>query len=777
MSAIWQDVRYSLRLLVRQRGFAAVAILTLGLGIGASTALFSVIDAAVIRPLPYPHPEQLVELHVEESRAKGSVSLGPSRDEAREWRSNPSIAEVCVWRSWDPILVDTGEFERVPYQDLSEGCLEMYGAGPVVGRAFTLDDTRVGTPAVVILGHAYWRRRFGASADVIGRTLRLPDGPATIVGVAPPWFGRDTGLFRALQFFAPDQERLRGRGTTTEARLRAGVTPTQAADALSRQSKVKAQSLYDTTTRGYGTTLRTLGGAVILILLLACVNVAGLLLARGTARQTELAVRASIGASRARLIRQLLTESLLLAVAAGVVGVALAGLSLDAIVAIVPLSLPSDAPATVNGAVLAFAAAAAITSALLFGLVPALRLSGSARHSLAGASRRHGSALSRRNGQFLIAAEVAVAMVLLAGAGVMLRSFARLVSEDLGFDAEQVAAMEVVPADPKPAVLSAYYPRLVEAVREIPSIGFVGAVDTLPLIGGGTSTTAKIDGVRTQVDISQIVPDYFEAMGIPLVAGRLPTAADAASRRPVAVVSAAAARALFPGGSAVGSRFVVHDQEREVLGVVGNVRHWGAAAKGGMFERPKVYLLFGQASTPIPLSLVIRMRPNMPLPVEQLRAVAGRIGPRVFVEKFRPGADWISANTIRARHRTQLFGLLGAFGVVLALVGIFSMTAYAVASRTREIGVRMALGAQADQVVATVLRDAAWPVAIGTIAGLAGAAAATKVIASFLFDTSPTDPLTFALVAATLACVGTLAAWIPARHAARVDPLIALRAE
>ena len=233
--------------------------------------------------------------------------------------------------------------------------------------------------------------------------------------------------------------------------------------------------------------------------------------------------------------------------------------------------------------------------------------------------------------------------------------------------------MEVVPADPKPAVLSAYYPRLVEAVREIPSIGFVGAVDTLPLIGGGTSTTAKIDGVRTQVDISQIVPDYFEAMGIPLVAGRLPTAADAASRRPVAVVSAAAARALFPGGSAVGSRFVVHDQEREVLGVVGNVRHWGAAAKGGMFERPKVYLLFGQASTPIPLSLVIRMRPNMPLPVEQLRAVAGRIGPRVFVEKFRPGADWISANTIRARHRTQLFGLLGAFGVVLALVGIFSM--------------------------------------------------------------------------------------------------------
>ena len=779
MSAFWQDVRYSLRLLMRQRGFAAVAILTLGLGIGASAALFSVIDAAVIRPLPYPHPEQLVELLVEEARPNGVGRLGPSRDEAREWRSNAAIAEVCVWRSWNPILVDTGEFERVPYQDLSEGCLEMYGAGPVVGRAFSIDDTRVGAPAVVILGHAYWQRRFGASADVIGRTLRLPDGPATIVGVAPPWFGREMGVFRALQFFAPDQERLRGRGTTTEARLRSGVTPAQASAALSGASKVRADSLYDTTTRGYGKTLRTLAGAVMLILLLACVNVAGLLLARGTARQTELAVRASIGATRARLVRQLLTESLLLAVGAGAVGVALAGVSLDAIVAIVPLSLPSDAPATVNGPVLAFAAAAAVTSALLFGLVPALRLSGSARHSLAGASRRHGSALSRRNGQFLIAAEVAVAMILLAGAGVMVRSFARLVSEDLGFDAEQVAAMQVVPADPKPAILSTYYPRLVEAARQIPSVAHVGAVDTLPLIGGGTQTAAKAGGSAwTPIDISQILPGYFEAMGIPLVAGRLPTTDDAASARPIAVVSTDAAKTLFPDGSAVGGKVLLAGkQEREIVGVVGTVHHWGAADKGSSFERPKVYVLFGQASTARPLSLVIRMRPNMPLPVEQLRTVAGQIGPRVFVEKFRPGADWISANTIRARHRTQLFGLLGACGVVLALVGIFSMTAYAVASRTREIGVRMALGARADQVVGTVLRDAAWPVAIGTIAGLAGAATATKVIASFLFNTSPTDPLTFGLVAATLACVGTLAAWIPARHAARVDPLIALRAE
>jgi putative ABC transport system permease protein len=779
MSAFWQDVRYSLRLLTRQRGFAAVAILTLGLGIGASTALFSIVDAAVIRPLPYPHPEQLVELHVEESRGNGTVSLGPSRDEAREWRANPSIAEVCVWRSWTPILVDTGEFERVKYDDLSEGCLEMYGAAPVIGRAFTLDDTRTGAPQVVLLGYSYWQRRFDGSADVIGRTIRLPEGAATIIGVAPPWFERDKGLFRALQFFAAAQEHGRGTGATTEARLKPGVTPAQTAAALSGMSKVRVESLYASTTRGYGTTLRTLAGGVILILVLACVNVAGLLLARGSARRTELAVRTSIGASRGRLVRQLLTESLLLAVAGGALGVALTWLSLDALVAIVPLSLPSDAPATVNPLVLAFAATSAVMSALLFGLVPALRLSRSTSgHALAAAGRRHGSALSKRNGQVLIAAEVALAMVLLAGAGVMVRSFSRLVSEDLGFDVEQVAAMLVVPADPKPAILSAYYPRLVEAVRAIPAVRFVGAADTLPLIGGGTTTRAKTSAVSMSVDISQVIPNYFEAMGIRLVAGRLPAATDVTSTRPVAVLSDRAAKMLFPGGSAVGGRvFTFMDrQDCEVIGVVGDVLHWGAAYKGDPFARPKVYVLFGQ-STARPASLVIRMHPNMPLPVEQLKAAAAQIGPRVFVEKFRPGADWISTNTIRPRHRTQLFALLGGFGVLLAIVGIFSMTAYAVASRTREIGVRMALGARADQVVGTVLRDAAWPVAIGTIAGLAGAAAATKVIASFLFNTSPTDPLTFALVAATLACVGTFAAWIPARHAARVDPLTALRSE
>jgi putative ABC transport system permease protein len=464
MGTLVQDVRYSWRMLAAHRGFSAVAILTLALGIGASTALFSVIDAAILHPLPYDHPEQLVHLLVEE-RVKGEVSAySPSLTEARGWQhERGALAHVCVSRSSrPPILVDTGEFERVAYMDLTEGCLDMYGAAPVIGRDITIEDTRIGAPRVVLLGYRYWQTRFGGSRDAIGRDLRLPDGLATIVGVVPARFGRDTGLFRALQFTTADMEGRRGTGTSTYARLRPGVTPAQAAAALAGASTVQVQSLHERTTRGYAYTLRTLVAAVVIILLLACVNVAGLLLARGTARQTELAVRASIGATRASLVRQLLTESLLLAALAGVIGVYLAWVSLDALIAILPLALPADAPAALNMTVLAFAASAAVVSALMFGLVPALRLSGRAgTAALARGGRGRASPLSRRNGQALIAAEVAMALVLLAAAGVMVRSFARLVSEDLGFDAENVYSMEVVPADRQPEALATYYPELV----------------------------------------------------------------------------------------------------------------------------------------------------------------------------------------------------------------------------------------------------------------------------------------------------------------------------
>jgi putative ABC transport system permease protein len=364
-------------------------------------------------------------------------------------------------------------------------------------------------------------------------------------------------------------------------------------------------------------------------------------------------------------------------------------------------------------------------------------------------------------------------LVLVAGAGVLIRSFARLVSSDLGFSRERLFAMEVVPADRRPAVLSLYYPELLRAIRQIPSVQYVGAADQLPLIGGATMTMASAGKVMEMVEVGQVLPGYFEALGIPLIAGRFSTDADAGSAQPVVMVSQESARLLFPDTSAMGQRILVDEKPREVIGIVGDVRHWGAATD---FGRPKVYLPFGSAAA-TPLTVVIRTRPGARLPVDHLRGAATAIGPRVFVDRFRPGSEWLSTNTTRARHRTLLFALLGGFGLILALVGIFSMTAYAVANRTRELGVRLALGARADQVVGVVLRDAAWPMGVGVVLGLCGAALATRVIASFLFNTAPTDPWTFAFVAVSLFATGSLAAWLPARHVARIDPVIALRTE
>lgn len=781
MTSLWQDLAYSFRILARHRRFSLVAVLTLGLAIGAATALFSVIDAALLHPLPYAHPEQLVGITVEEPSDGRVAQFGPALAEVREWqRLSGVLAETCVYRSATLQIVDSGEFERVPVAAFTERCGALYGMPPFAGRDFDIDDTRIGARGAVLLGWDYWQRRFAGSTGVLGRTIAFADGPSTVIGIMPRGFQPGTSLFRALRARGPADVERRGRGTSTIARLRHGVTIAEAARVLSPLAVagsttptrgVRLVSLYEQTTTRYRSLMRTLAGAVAMILLLACVNVAGLMLARGSARLPELAVRASLGASRARLLRQLLTESALLAFAAAALGLGFAWASLDVLVAIIPVSLPADAPARIDATVMAFTIAAAVVVAVAFGLAPALRLSRTSAGAVAIANRRHGSALSRRNGQALIAVEVALAVVLLAGAGVLIRSLARLVSTDLGFAREDVFAMEVVPAERKPEVLSMYYPELLRAIRRIGTVEHVGAADHVPLISGATMMNAAGDGAPEMFEVAQILPGYFQALAIPLLDGRLPTDAD--SRQPVAVLSRASAAKLFPGGTALGRRIVVNDGPREIVGIVGDVRHWGATSTLG---RPRIYLPFGSTAA-VPLTLVIKMRPGAALPADQLRQAAMAIGPRVFVERFRPGSEWLGTNTMRARHRTLLFTLFAGFGLLLALVGIFSMTAYAVANRTRELGVRVALGARADQVVGAVLKDAVWPIALGLAVGLCAAAAATRLVASFLFNTTPTDPSTFAMVAVVLLATGCVAAWIPARHVARIDPVLALRSE
>jgi predicted permease len=791
-----QDVKYAVRQFGQHPSFTIVAGVTLALGIGVSTALFSIIDAALLRPLPYPNPEELVTLDVEEASQSGQPSrYAPSMADIRTWRTLTSIlshAGMGRVSGFVPLIVETGAPQRLTVAEASEDFLETYGIVPVLGRGIQLDDTREGAPAVTLLGHAYWQREFGGDPHVLGRDIRIQNRPATIVGVLPRGFYNETAVWQAKQFSSAMFDR-RGSGTPVIARLRPGVTLAQAKAALDAVTppstmmgpapvpvRMVIGSMYDDETDQFGATIRTLSMAVALILVLACVNVAGLILARGSTRHVELAIRAAIGAGRGRLIRQLLTEGLLLALTGAFVGVLLAYASLDSLVALIPLSLPANSPVTINATVLGFSLGLTVITAVLFGLVPALKLSRAPRmiSTVLTVGGRSGAPLSRRGGQWLIGVEVSLALVLMTGSGLILRSFAKLLSVDLGYDVSNVLALEVEPLDRTSAIRRDYYASLAESLRRLPEVVSAGAIDQLALDGGGSygfptaDTGAQIAGPQRTV-----LPGYLEAMGVRPLAGRLLEESDRVSGEAV-VVNAAASQDYF-GGNAVGHALRTGDKtprQWRIVGVVPNIRHGGPQGPMG----PEMYVLPDRNETEpwsTTLAMIMRLREGASLPIDRLKQNAEAIGPRVLVGRARPAASVLSQQVAKPRHRMLLLTLLAAFGLLLTLVGIFSMTAYTVARRTREIGVRVALGARPGQVVGAMIRDAVWPVALGLVAGLAGTYYATRLIASFLFQTTPHDPMTLVAVVAVLGAAACLAAWLPARRAASVDPVTALRAD
>jgi putative ABC transport system permease protein len=798
MDAVIQDIRYGIRHLFRQRGSSLVAIVTLALGIGASTAIFSVIDATILRPLPYPDPEQLVRLYPEEIKPDGQASSPTSSmEDMRTWQAAGDVfTSVAGWGSAFRGRITGGPSpERIRVLHFTEDYLPMHGVAPVVGRGFLRADTDPGAPLVALLGHGYWQSRYGGRREVIGETIRLDDDVATIVGVLPPWFEARMPLSIPLRIPAKEFAS-RGTGRVgVYGRLRPDVTIEQARERLSARMapvtrrdgsvgevRVAVTSRLESALSQYRTTVNVLAGAVGLILLIAGVNVAGLLLARGAARHSELAVRASLGARRGRLIRQLLTENLVLALPGGALGVLLAWLSLDVLVANIPLSLPSNSPVALNLRVLVFTVALLVPTALLFGLAPAIRLSRVRIGSvLARGSRQVGSSLSRRGSQFLIAGEVALAIVLVAGAALMVRSFMRISAVDLGFNPDGLITMEVLPLDRSPEARKDYYRALLQQVRTIPGISSAGLVDNFPLGGSTHFASVTIAGKGHGATIFEVMPGYFETIQATLKAGRLPTDADFASGFRGVVISESAARALFPEGSAVGREFSRGNRDKQgwtVLGVIADLRH-GGPLETEDHKEPQVFFPLEPTESDRIQAMLVVMRPqgNVPGLSTQLRQIAQSVGPRVLVERIRTGNDWFRDRVITPRRRTVLLGLLGGLGVTLALVGVFGMTAYAVSRRTAEIGVRMAFGARPAQVVRTIVRDSAVPIVLGTLIGLGGAILATGVIESFLFETAPNDPATLAIVAVTLAAAGCLAALVPALRAARVDPASSLRAD
>jgi putative ABC transport system permease protein len=787
-----EDIRNGVRQLARQRGSSCVAILTLALGIGLSSALFSVIHATMLRPLPYPNPEQLVEVWPELLEPGGTFwNPTPSMEDMRAWQTPDDVFSAVAFTggAFRGRILQNAEPERITVMYFTEQYLSMYGVTPVIGRDFTREDCEPGAPAIALLGYGFWQSRYGGRADVIGTTIRLDDEVATIVGVLPSWFNATTQVSQPFRLPA-DEFASRGTGHGVEARLRPGVSLEEAGARLSARTKpshgspqVRAvvTSQFDSITARYRTTIVVFVGAVALIVLLAAVNVAGLLMARGAARQRELDVRAALGASRARLVRQLLTESLILAVPAGVIGVALAWLSLDAIVANVPMRLPENAPVTLNIAVLAATAALLVVTAIVAGLMPALRLSrAQAGNIMLRANRQMGSTLSRRSGQMLIAAEVALAVVLVAGAGLMVRTFVRISGVDLGFNAESLMTMRVMPISPSPDAHKQYYLALVQHLRTVPGVSSASLVSYFVLDGGTSYTSVIASPAKIFGPVFDVMPEYFETVGARLVQGRFLTEADYASNYQGVVMSESAARVLFGGAPAVGREVTRTGAKRSwvVLGVIADLRH-GGPLNDDARDRQQVFFPFEPTKWTVetPMTAVVRYSRGAGGVVEQLQRIAQSIGPRVVVDEIRSSDELFAERVITPRRRLVLLSLLGALALALALVGVFGTTAYAVTRRTAEIGLRLAVGARPGQTVRTIVLDSVMPIVIGTAIGLGAAVLLTRTIQSFLFETTPTDPLTLASVAAVLIISGALAALVPALRAAGIDPASTLRTE
>ncbi len=632
MDALIQDLRYGVRQLFRQRGSSIVAVLTLALGIGVSSAIFSVIDATLLRPLPYPDPEQLVSVWPEEIQDDGQAGQpSPSMEDMRSWQAAGDVFSAAAgWGGGTRDRIADGlQPERIEVLDFTEAYLSMHGVTPIIGRDFMRGDTDPNSPLVALLGYGYWQSHYGARGDVIGETVRLDADTATIVGVLPQWFNATTPVSIPLRV-PPKEFSRRGTGRVSVlARLRPDVTIEQARARLSarmvaaprpdgtvprvREVRATVTSELESTTSKYRTTINVIAGAVGLILLIACVNVAGLLLARGAARQSELAVRASLGAGRGRLIRQLLTESVVLALPGGAIGVLLAWLSLDAIVANIPLSLPENSPVVLNLSVVAATAALLVPTALLFGLVPAIRLSGVRIGSvLARGGRQVGSTLSRKGGQVLIAAEIALAVILVAGAGLMIRSFLRISAVDLGFNPAGLLTLQVLPLDRNLAAHKEYYKALLQQIRTIPGISSVGLVDNFSLDGRTTFTDVSSAGKPIYAMVFKVMPGYFETIGARLREGRVPAEADYVSGFRGTVINESAARALFPEGSAVGRTFTRGGRETQpwsVLGVIADLRHRGPLDTRSL-NHPQVFFPFEPAERDLTRAMMVVMRPS-----------------------------------------------------------------------------------------------------------------------------------------------------------------------
>ncbi|MFL5578252.1 MAG: ABC transporter permease [Gemmatimonadaceae bacterium] len=813
MDILLQDVRYSARKLARAPGFTLVAVLTLALAIGATTAVFSVVNGVLLKPLPFADPERLVRVGT--TTADGRMtSMSPLdfidyRDQSRAF---VGMASVDVG---DMNLTGAGSRpQRVNAARVGARFFELLGVGAQLGRVFAPGDDAQGAPPLAVLSDALWKGRFGSDAGVVGRVVSLDGRPYTVIGVAPPTLTYpqrpDVWIPKIWETWELDPRNRGSHSLSGIARLGPGTTVERGrreiatiASRLARQYPESntgfigmVQPLQEQIVGKVRPALLAMLGAVAFVLLIACANVANLLLVRAAARESEIAVRTALGAGRGRLVRQLVTESVLLALAGAVLGALLASWAVDAVVAFGPRRLPRLDEVAVDGHVLLFAAAIAVATGIAFGLVPALQaarpdigqvLNASVRGTSRGGAQRTRSAL--------VMSEMALAVVLLVGAGLLIRSFTRLIRVDPGFRTENVVTFSVTLPDAKypfdrdkRALLGA----LVERLRALPGTQAVGVVFNRPMGRRVIRTVFDVAGrapnppeKRTPTGVQPASPDYFRALNIPLVRGRLYTPADdRPDAPPVVVVSEEFVRRYFPGEDPIGKRItlgVTHDTAQtgtevtaqgEIVGIVGDVRETDLAEPA----YPTTYLPYNT----LPLgdvAVLVRSTAGAELVEGAARTVLRELDADLPIYDMRRLTEVIAESVSQPRFYTLLLAGFAAIALVLAAVGIYGVISYAVTLRTRELGIRVALGASSGQVVRMVLGQGFALTLAGVAVGLGAAFLLTRVIASLLFGVGALDPLTYGAVAGVLLGVAALASYVPARRAARVDPLLAMRAE
>ena len=803
LSDLGRGMRRGMRGLRRSPGFTLTVVIVLALGTGANTALFSVLDAVWLRAVPYPQAERVVLVY---RSADFAQRIGPHWRDFEDWRIGTDVFEELVAIHRRPgLLGGAGEPERVTITGLHGDLFAVFGESAAAGRLFREPVDAPARDDVVVLSHETWLRRFNGDPSIAGQTVLLDDLPVTVLGVLPARFTTVIrgDVFRPIRPPA-EMETMRGFGGSLSVvgHLRSGVSLGQAQASMdtvaqrlaierpwaNAQSGIALTPLRDALIGAdVGRMLWLLAAAAGLVLLIACVNVANLLMAGMAPRVRELAVCAALGASRGRLIRQLLTESVLLSAVGTIVGVACVWLTRDALVALIPPRIPRLAEIGVDGRVLTFAVAVSVLTMSIVGVIPALRLSNVRPMGVAASPglprRRFGASAT------LLFTEVGLAVVVIVAAGLLLSSFMRLVSVDLGFEPRNVVAFDIsIPGGGGGDLRARIFgpPELVTALPiardellRLPAVEAVGAVDSLPLAGGGGLYSVEFEGrpaappgEEPMVGVRRAAPGYFEAMRIPLVRGRTLTEEDRADAPGAGVVNEAAARRFWPGEDPIGQRIQLGGNEPlTIVGIVGDIRH------GGFDRDPQPEVYWSWYQHPANLNVVVRTAGSPTSLVRELEAPGRRILPGLSVSSVRTLDDLAFRSVAEPRFRTLLLALMAVLVLVLTIVGVASLTARAVALRMKEIGIRVMIGARPGQIVALMLGSVLAPVVAGAVIGLLAATWTSRFLGHFLFEVGPIDPAVYVAAVALLLVSTLVAAWLPARRAAYLDPMVTLRAE